>query len=221
MIASSTPVIAIDGPSASGKGTLAKKVAEHFGFHYLDSGALYRVVAYASKASGIAWTQEEEIARLIPTLDIEFKGNDILLGQLSIDSLIRTEEMGKGASQVAQYPKVRTALFDLQQQFRKSPGLVADGRDMGTVVFPDAKVKIFLTASAETRAKRRYEQLLQAGIKSDYDVILHDLQARDKQDLERATAPLKMADNALCIDTSHLDIASVFDQIVTVSQQAL
>jgi cytidylate kinase len=200
------PVIAIDGPSASGKGTVAQLVAEKLGYHYLDSGALYRIVALAAHQEDISWDEENDIAELVPRLDIRFKDGEIFLDGQHISEDIRTELMGQGASQVAALPKVRAALTELQHSFRRAPGLVADGRDMATVIFPDASAKIFLTASAETRADRRYQQIVKKGIAADYEEILKDLQDRDARDRQRSVAPLQQAKDAALLDTSHLNI---------------
>lgn len=211
---STIPVIAVDGPSASGKGTVAQLVAEKLGFSYLDSGALYRVVAYAAQQNNIAWNDAEAVAACTKTLDIQFRNGAVYLNNVDISEAIRTEEMGKGASQVAVHAPVRTALVDLQHHFRQSPGLVADGRDMGTVIFPDAVLKIFLTASTETRADRRYKQLIGKGLPADYDSILRDLQERDARDKGRASAPLVMAEDAILLETDHLTITQAVDTIL-------
>ncbi len=208
------PVIAVDGPSASGKGTVAQLVAEKLGFGYLDSGALYRVVAYAASQHNIAWHDAEAVAACARTLNIQFRNGQVYLNNVDISEAIRTEEMGKGASQVAVHAPVRTALVDLQHHFRQSPGLVADGRDMGTVIFPDAVLKIFLTASTETRADRRYKQLVGKGLPADYDSILRDLQERDARDKGRASAPLVMAEDAILLETDHLTITQAVDTIL-------
>jgi len=201
------PVIAVDGPSASGKGTVAQLVAEALGFGYLDSGALYRVVAFAAKQKGIAWSNAEAVAACATTLDIQFKSEQVYLNGADISEAIRTEEMGKGASQVAVHAPLRAALVDLQHNFRRAPGLVADGRDMGTVIFPDAELKIFLTASTETRAERRYKQLKGKNLPANYENILHDLQERDARDKGRASAPLVMAQDSILLETDNLTIA--------------
>ncbi|WP_047550146.1 (d)CMP kinase [Methylotenera sp. G11] len=208
------PVIAIDGPSASGKGTVAQLVAEALGFGYLDSGALYRVVAFAAKQNNIDWGNAEAVAACATKLDIQFKNAQVYLNNTDISEDIRTEEMGKGASQVAVHAPLRAALVDLQHQFRKTPGLVADGRDMGTVIFPDAQLKIFLTASTETRADRRYKQLLGKGLPADYEAILLDLRERDARDQGRASAPLAMAADAILLETDHLTIAQAVDTVL-------
>lgn len=205
------PVIAIDGPSASGKGTVAQRVATQLGFHYLDSGALYRIVAFACQQQNIAWSDANAVANYAKTLKIAFEGEQVLLRILDsnpqdISQEIRTEEIGKGASIVAVHAPLRAALVDMQHQFCQSPGLVADGRDMGTVIFPNAELKVFLTASTETRAKRRYLQLLGKNQPADFDSILQDLTERDARDKNRASAPLVMAENALLLETDHLTI---------------
>jgi len=208
------PVIAIDGPSASGKGTVAQLVAEALGFGYLDSGALYRVVAFAAKQNNIDWGNAEAVAVCAAKLDIQFKNAQVYLNNTDISEDIRTEEMGKGASQVAVHAPLRAALVDLQHNFRQAPGLVADGRDMGTVIFPDAQLKIFLTASTETRAERRYKQLLGKGMPADYQAILLDLQERDARDKGRASAPLVMAADAILLETDHLTIAKAVETVL-------
>ncbi|HZV97730.1 MAG TPA: (d)CMP kinase [Methylophilaceae bacterium] len=200
------PVIAIDGPSASGKGTVAQLVANRLGYHYLDSGALYRIVAFAAQNAGISWQDELALAELARGLDIRFQQGEIFLGEHNISSAVRTEEMGRGASEVAVHPALRNALLDLQHSFRRAPGLVADGRDMATVVFPDAQTKIFLTASAEIRAERRYKQLMEKGIHANLRDILHDLQLRDARDRQRAVAPLQQSPDAKLLETSNLSI---------------
>ena len=208
------PVIAVDGPSASGKGTVAQLVAEALGFGYLDSGALYRVVAFAAKQKGIAWSDAEAVATCARTLNIQFKNDLVYLNGNDISEQIRTEEMGKGASQVAVHAPLRATLVDLQHQFRKAPGLVADGRDMGTVIFPDAELKIFLTASTHARAERRYKQLLGKGLQADFKNILLDLQERDARDKGRASAPLQMAEDAILLETDNLSITEAVNIIL-------
>lgn len=208
------PVITIDGPSASGKGTVAQRVAEQLGFHYLDSGALYRLIALAAKQQHIGWHDAEALAACAKTLEIAFKQNQILLNGIDVSEQIRTEEMGKSASEVAVHAELRSVLVDIQHQFRQSPGLVADGRDMGTVIFPSATLKIFLTASTETRAERRYKQLAGKNQPADYASILKDLQQRDERDKTRASAPLVMAADALLLETDHLNIEQAVDWIL-------
>ena len=208
------PVIAIDGPSASGKGTVAQLVADKLGFLYLDSGALYRIVAYAAKQKNIAWSDALAVTECAKTLIIEFIGEQVLLNKQDVSNEIRTEEIGKGASQVAVHAPLRAALVDMQHSFCKAPGLVADGRDMGTVIFPNAPLKIFLTASTETRAQRRYKQLIGKNQPANYDNILQDLSDRDARDKNRASAPLVMADGAILLETDHLGISDAVDFIL-------
>lgn len=208
------PVIAIDGPSASGKGTVAQLVAEKLGFHYLDSGALYRIVALAAHQKDIPWSDELAVAKCANDLQIHFNQDQVMLNNQDVSELIRSETMGKGASQVAVHPNVRAALVTLQHSFRKTPGLVADGRDMGSVIFPDAILKIFLTASTETRAMRRYKQLTGKNQPADYNEILLDLQERDARDRNRASAPLIMAEHAVFLETDHLGINEAVDFVL-------
>jgi len=206
------PVITIDGPSGSGKGTISRMLARELGFHFLDSGALYRVLAYAAQRHGIALDDQAGLVRLCADLDIRFPsdGRDdaVLLDNEQVGQAIRSEEAGAGASRVAALPGVRKALLQRQRNFRTPPGLVADGRDMGTVVFPRADVKLFLTASSEERARRRCKQLKEKEIESDYATVLADIQGRDERDSTRSVAPLRPADDAVVIDTSALDIAA-------------
>ncbi len=214
-------VITIDGPSGSGKGTLASKIAQHYGYHFLDSGALYRLLGLAASEAGLLVEplNLNELEKLAANLDIEFLTNAgkptiILLNGNDVSDTIRTEEVGTLASQVAIIPSLRAALFQRQQDFAQAPGLVADGRDMGTVVFPNAPAKIYLTASAEARAARRVKQLQGMGVSVKIDAILADLQARDKRDMERSIAPLKPAGDAFSVDSSSLDIDQVFDMLI-------
>ena len=210
MSASAVPVIAIDGPSASGKGTVAQLVAQALGFHYLDSGALYRIVALAAHQQNVAWGSADGLGALAKTLKIEFKNGDIYLNDAQITEAVRSEEMSRGASEVAVHPQVRAALLGLQHSFRQAPGLVGDGRDIASVIFPDAKLKIFLTARVEVRAERRYKQLLGKGLAANpsnsLDQILHDLQQRDLRDRERSTSPLIQTKDALLLDTTQRTI---------------
>lgn len=208
------PVIAIDGPSASGKGTVAQLVADALNFQYLDSGALYRVVAYATYQNNIDWDNANAIAECAKTLDIQFKNGQIYLNAIDISEEIRTEAMGKGASQVAVHAPLRAVLVELQHHFRQAPGLIADGRDMGTVIFPDAQLKIFLTASTEVRAQRRYQQLLSKNQPANYESILLDLQERDARDKGRASAPLVMAQDAILLETDNLSISEAVNVIL-------
>lgn len=208
------PVIAIDGPSASGKGTVAQIVAEQLGYHYLDSGALYRIVALAALRQGIDWRDEHALAEMALKLDIRFEAGRILLYEEDISDAVRTEEMSRGASEVAVHPAVRAALLSLQHSFRKAPGLVADGRDMATVVFPDARTKIFLTASAEVRAERRYKQLMEKGNHANLADILKDLQERDARDRQRSVAPLQQSSDAELLETSALSIEQAVESVL-------
>jgi 3-phosphoshikimate 1-carboxyvinyltransferase len=198
----SVPVICVDGPTASGKGTLASRLAEQLGYHYLDSGALYRLTALAAKQLGVAWDDEVAIAKLAARLPVVFEGQTVLLNEEDVSEAIRTEEMGIGASKVSVFPNVRAALTQLQHSFAQLPGLVADGRDMGTVIFPGSSLKIYLTASAEKRAERRYKQLISKGIPAKIDILRADLEARDLRDTSRASAPLKPAEDAVLLDNS-------------------
>lgn len=200
------PVIAIDGPSASGKGTVAQRVAALLGFHYLDSGALYRLVAVAARHAGVAWDDEPALAPLAASLEARFDGDDIYLRDHLVTSAVRSEEAGVAASKVAVWPAVRAGLLARQKAFRQAPGLVADGRDMATVVFPDASLKIFLTADVATRAERRHKQLIAKGMSASIATLLQDLQARDERDSQRSAAPLRKTDDAILLDTTHLSI---------------
>ncbi len=200
------PVIAIDGPTASGKGTVASLVAQKLGFHYLDSGALYRLVALASEEAGINAQNGPELGHLVPKLLISFKNNQVFLNESDVTEAIRTESIGSRASVVAAHPEVRLALVDLQRSFRQFPGLVADGRDMASVIFPDAILKVFLTATAAARAERRYKQLIAKGISAKLEDLLQDLQARDARDSNRGSAPLVIAEGAKVLETSDLSI---------------
>ena len=211
---SEIPVITIDGPSASGKGTVAQLVANKLGFHYLDSGALYRIVAFATKQRNIDWTDEIKVTECAKTLSIEFVGEQVLLNNQDVSDEIRTENIGKGASQVAVHAPLRAALVDIQHSFCKTPGLVADGRDMGTVIFPEAALKIFLTAHTETRAKRRYKQLIGKNQPANYESILQDLSDRDARDKNRASAPLVRADGSILLETDDIGISEAVDYIL-------
>jgi cytidylate kinase len=208
------PVIAIDGPTASGKGTIAQRVAGHLGFHYLDSGALYRLLAWQALRDGVPPDDASGLARLAGELQPRFDGGRIELGGCEVTDAIRTEEVSRTASQVAIHPEVRSALLDLQRRCRQAPGLVADGRDMGTVVFPDAVLKVFLTASVAARASRRHKQLMGKGISTNISDLSRDLEARDRRDTERSAAPLRPAEDAYQLDSSGLTIDEVVDQVV-------
>ncbi|QDQ28157.1 (d)CMP kinase [Chitinimonas arctica] len=200
------PVIAIDGPSASGKGTVAARVAAALGWHYLDSGALYRLTALAARGRGIALDDEFAVSRVAAQLDATFLEGMILLEGEDATELIRDERVGEGASQVAVLPAVRTALLQRQRDFAKLPGLVADGRDMGSVVFPDASLKVFLTAGAAERASRRYKQLIAKGESVNIARILEDIEQRDARDKARTVAPLQQLPDARLLDTTELSI---------------
>jgi 3-phosphoshikimate 1-carboxyvinyltransferase len=208
------PVICIDGPTASGKGTLASLTAQRLGFHYLDSGALYRLTALAAQRAGLSLDQGAEVAQLARQLPVRFEGDRIFLDGQDVSEAIRTEEAGMAASQVSVHPPVRDALTELQRSFRRLPGLVADGRDMGTVIFPDATLKVFLTASAGRRAQRRHKQLISKGISVTLAAIESDLEARDARDKSRSAAPLKPAQDALQLDNSELSIEASIDQML-------
>jgi 3-phosphoshikimate 1-carboxyvinyltransferase len=210
------PVICIDGPTASGKGTLASQVAQKLGYHYLDSGALYRITAFAAVKAGLALdiAHEHSIGKMAETLPVRFLGGQVLLGEQDVTDAIRTEEAGMNASKVSALPAVRTALVALQQSFRRLPGLVADGRDMGTVIFPDAQMKVYLTASAAQRAERRHKQLISKGISTTIDVLRADLEARDARDSSRAVAPLKPAGDALLLDNSSQSVDQSVAQVL-------
>ena len=216
-----TPVITIDGPTASGKGTVAALVAAHLGFHLLDSGALYRLAALARLRYNIAADDAEALANLINDLHITFREGLAQLDGVDVSAEIRKEEIGNRASTIAVHASVRAALVARQRAFRKEPGLVADGRDMGTVIFQDATLKVFLTASAEARAARRYKQLIQKGISANIDDLLRDLRARDERDSQRAAAPLKPAADAKLLDTSSLSVDQAVDQVVQWYQSAV
>jgi cytidylate kinase len=210
----SVPVIAIDGPSASGKGTVAKRVAQALGFHYLESGALYRLVALASLNAGVAPDDAPGLARLAETLAVRFAGDDVYLDGKNVSLALYDERCGERASQVAQHQAVRSALLARQRAFRRPPGLVADGRDMGTIVFPDAALKVFLTASSEERARRRYNQLKQKGIHANLRALSRDLAARDARDMARAVAPLTRAADAKALECSSLPVDAVVETVL-------
>ncbi|HET9340685.1 MAG TPA: (d)CMP kinase [Casimicrobiaceae bacterium] len=200
------PVIAIDGPAASGKGTVAARVARALGFHLLDSGALYRLVGLAALRAGIGLDDAAGLGRLATGLDVRFEPGRVLLDGEDVTLAIREEAVSAAASRVAVYPAVRAALVDRQRAFRQPPGLVADGRDMGTVLFPDAACKVFVTATPEARAERRYKQLIEKGISASIEGLLHEIRMRDARDGERAAAPLRPADDAVILDTTDLTI---------------
>ncbi len=210
------PVICIDGPTASGKGTLASRVAAQLGYHYLDSGALYRVTAHAALQAGLTLeaADEAQIAELARRLPVRFAGEQVLLDGVDVTDAIRSEQGGMNASKVSVLPAVRQALVDLQLSFRRLPGLLADGRDMGTVIFPQAPLKVFLTASAAQRAERRHKQLISKGFSASIDDLRADLEARDARDMSRSVAPLKPAQDALQLDNSQLSIEASVEQVL-------
>ncbi|MDR4516766.1 MAG: (d)CMP kinase [Nitrosomonas sp.] len=202
----SIPVITIDGPSASGKGTIAQLVAKKLGFHYLDSGALYRLVALKALQAGIDITDENKLAKIAAELEVYFDNEQVFLENILVTDKIRTEECGIMASKLASYPRVRASLLMRQRAFRQLPGLVTDGRDMGAVIFPDALLKVFLTASVEIRAQRRYKQLIEKGINANIDELQRDVQKRDERDSNRSVAPLQQNSDARLLDTTSLSI---------------
>ncbi len=215
------PVIAIDGPSASGKGTVALLVARALGFHYLDSGALYRLLALAAQRRGVAPDAEEQLAQLAARMDIRFEGADIWLDGAKAGDELRSEQCAAEASKVAAFPAVRAALLDKQHAFRRAPGLVADGRDMGSVVFPDAALKIFLTASAEARAERRCKQLMEKGMGlmekemgANIAALLQEIRARDERDSQRSVAPMQQAPGAALLDTTDMTIGQAVQEVL-------
>jgi cytidylate kinase len=210
----SVPVLAIDGPTASGKGTVAQRVAQALGFHYLDSGALYRLVALAALRAGLDLDDAAALTRCAAALAPVFDGARILLDGSDVTDAIRTEEVSRTASRIAVHPSLRDALRALQRSFRRRPGLVADGRDMGTVVFPDARLKVFLTAVVEQRAQRRLKQLNDKGIAATLMPLLADLRARDERDTQRAAAPLKPAEDAVLLDSSDLTVDQAVERVL-------
>jgi len=215
------PVIAIDGPSASGKGTVAQAVAEKLGFHYLNSGALYRAVAVAAKSGGLDLENESGLSNIALKLNAKFHGDSVELEGADITDAVRTEDIGHLASRIAAMPGVRKALLERQHGFRRPPGLVADGRDMGSVVFPDAVLKIYLTASPEARAERRYKQLMGKGLGANMAALLQDIRARDQRDSARAAAPLKKSADAILIDSTDISAAEATAQVLALYKQAL
>jgi 3-phosphoshikimate 1-carboxyvinyltransferase len=215
------PVVAIDGPSASGKGTVAERVAEHYGYHFLDSGALYRLTALYAQNNGVSFDDETAVAGLAAALPAEFREGKVWLAGADVTSTIRQEEISAGASKVAALPAVRSALLARQRGYRRFPGLVADGRDMGSVVFPRADAKVFLTASAEARAERRYKQLIEKGLPANMQALLQDLQERDARDAQRSVAPLQQGADALLVDTTELNIDAAVAAVLGIAQQGL
>ena len=209
------PVITLDGPGGVGKGTISALVAKELGWHYLDSGALYRLTALACQQQGVDFADIDAVADIAEHLQVEFlPQGGILLDGEEAEELIRSEQAGTDASKVAAVPEVREALFKRQRAFLQSPGLVADGRDMGTSIFPDADLKVFLTAAADERAKRRYKQLIEKGNNVNIESLRKEIQERDERDMNRSASPLKPAEDAHIIDTSELSINEVFQEVM-------
>ena len=220
------PVLAVDGPSGSGKGTISQSVAKALGWHFLDSGALYRLVAVAADKRGIELDDVDALADVARTMNVRFDVDETGAEQVYLDdndvtAEIRTETCGTRASQVAPLSPVRAALAQLQREFRREPGLVADGRDMGTVIFPDAPLKIYLTASAEERASRRHKQLKEKGIDVSLAALSSEIEERDRRDAERQVAPLKPAADAVVLDTTEMSIVEVIDRVLDLARQRL
>jgi cytidylate kinase len=208
------PVITIDGPTASGKGTVAHRVADALGYHYLDSGALYRLAAHAAVVHNIDLNDEKAVADVARGLQLKFVGERAFLAGIDVSEEIRTEAAGQNASRVAAFPAVRTALTERQRAFRTPPGLVCDGRDMGSVIFPDAALKVFLTASVEARAERRTNQLKQKGISAILADVVKELRIRDERDSTRQVAPLKKLDDAYLLDTTTISADAAVEQVL-------
>lgn len=220
----SHPVIAIDGPTASGKGTVAALVADKLGYHYLDSGAIYRVLAVATAQQGLDPDVAADLQQIVPmsaNLPVNFQGERVFLNGVDVSDAIRTEQAGVMASRLAAVPEIRAGLLQRQRDFHQGPGLVADGRDMGSVVFPGSVLKVFLTASAQVRAERRVRQIENRGQQADFQAIFNDLMARDKRDSERAVAPLKPCDDALVLDCSSMPIDQVVATILNWARERI
>jgi len=214
------PVLTIDGPSGSGKGTVAQRISEHLEWHCLDSGALYRLLGLSAERSDISLENEVALAQLATEMQVEFKFGQVLLNNEDVSLAIRSEQAGNAASKVAALPAVRAALLGWQRDYARLPGLVADGRDMGSVVFPDAAVKIFLDASAEERAQRRYKQLIEKGLDANLAGLISEIRERDDRDRNRSVAPLKAADGALIVDSTALTIDEVVHVVMEQVQKA-
>lgn len=220
------PVLTIDGPSGSGKGTISRAVADRLGWHYLDSGAIYRAVGLAAAWENVDLSDPEAVAHCAARTEIRFETAEsgelhVIVNGKDATRQLRMETAGAAASAIAAHPPVRAALVDLQHRFRRLPGLVADGRDMGTVIFPDAAYKVFLTASAEERAKRRHKQLKEKGVSVNLDSLLHEIAARDERDAGRAVAPLKPADDAVVVDSTGTPITEVIERVLSVLPEKL
>jgi cytidylate kinase len=220
------PVLTIDGPSGSGKGTISREVAHRLGWHYLDSGAIYRAVGLAAAWEGIDLSDPDHVAACAARTTIEFRTDGVGEPHVFVNGKdatrqLRTETAGAAASAIAAHPAVRAALVDLQHRFRRAPGLVADGRDMGTIIFPDAAYKVFLTASAEERARRRHKQLKEKGVSVNLDSLLHEIAARDERDAGRAVAPLRPAEDAVVLDSTGTPITEVIARVLAVLPASL
>ena len=215
------PVIAIDGPSASGKGTVAQAVAKALGFHYLDSGAIYRVLGLAAIRAGVNLESESDLIYILLKINILFDGDRVRLDGVDVSEAIREEVISAAASAVSSHPLVRRMLLARQRDFRQAPGLVADGRDMGSVVFPDAQLKIYLTASAQARAERRYKQLISKGLGANMATLLKEINLRDQRDSERLAAPLKKMPDAIEVDTTRLTVSQAVAQVLACFQAVL